>query len=75
MSAVHTASRGKSVSHRSRHTKAKYFFAKEFLGNGDFTLTHCPAKEMVAGVLTKPLQGELLRELRDLALGYTELSY
>ena len=61
-SAVHTASKGKSVSHRTRHTKVKYFFVKEFLDSGDFTLTHCPTKEMIADTLTKPLQGELLRE-------------
>ena len=75
MSAAHMASKGKSVSHRTRHTKVKYFFVKEFLDNGDFILVHCPTKEMIADTLTKPLQGELFRELRDVVLGYTELSY
>ena len=65
----------KSVSHRTQHVKVKYFFVKEFLGNGDFTLAHCPTREVVADILTKPLQGELHRVLRDLVLGYTELSY
>ena len=75
VSAVHVASKGNSVSHRTRHVKVKYFFVKEFLGSGDFALAHCPTKEVIADILTKPLQGELFRELRDLVLGYTELSY
>ena len=75
MSAIHMANKGKSVSHRTRHIKVKYFFVKEFLDNGDFVLVHCPTKDMVADILTKPLQGELFRELRDLILGYTALSY
>jgi hypothetical protein len=75
MSAIHMANKGKSVSHRTRHIKVKYFFVKEFLDNGDFTLIHCPTKEMIADILTKPLQGELFRELRDFILGYTALSY
>ena len=72
---AHMASKGKSVSHRIRHTKVKYFFVRELLGSGDSALAHCPTKEVVADTLTKPLQVELLRELRDLALGYTALSY
>ena len=32
---------------------------------------HCPTKEMVADLLTKPLQGDLFRTLRDMLLGYT----
>ena len=75
MSAIHMANKGKSVSHRTRHIKVKYFFVKEFLDNGEFTLIHCPTKEMIADILTKPLQGELFRELRDFILGYTALSY
>jgi hypothetical protein len=75
MSAIHMANKGKSVSHRTRHIKVKYFFVKEFLDNGDFILVHCPTKDMVADILTKPLQGDLFYKLRDFILGYNALSY
>ena len=75
MSATHMANKGKSVSHRTRHIKVKYFFVKEFLDNGDFILVHCPTKQMIADILTKPLQGEALYSLRDLILGYSAISY
>ena len=32
---------------------------------------HCPTLDMVADILTKPLQGDLFRKLRDLLLGYS----
>lgn len=73
-SAIHMANNGKSISNRTRHIKIKYFFVKQFLDNGEFHLEHCPTKEMVADILTKPLQGEHFLELRDLLLGYEALS-
>jgi hypothetical protein len=73
-SAIHMSHNGKSISNRTRHIKIKYFFVKQFLDNGEFQLEHCPTKEMVADILTKPLQGEQFLELRDYLLGYEALS-
>ena len=73
-SAIHMAHNGKSISNRTRHIKVRYFFVKQYLDNGEFRLEHCPTKEMIADILTKPLQGELFLELRDLLLGYEALS-
>ena len=73
-SAIHMANNGKSISNRTRHIKIKYFFVKQFLDSGEFQLEHCPTKEMVADILTKPLQGEQFLELRDNLLGYQALS-
>ena len=73
-SSIHMANNGKSISNRTRHIKVKYFFVKQFLDSGEFRLEHCPTKEMIADILTKPLQGELFLELRDLLLGYEALS-
>lgn len=73
-SAIHMANNGKSISNRTRHIKVRYFFVKQYLDNGEFQLEHCPTKEMIADILTKPLQGELFIELRDLLLGYEALS-
>ena len=73
-SAIHMANNGKSISNRTRHIKVRYFFVKQYLDNGEFRLEHCPTKEMIADILTKPLQGDLFLELRDLLLGYEALS-
>jgi len=46
-------------------------FTRQFIESGKFELIHCKTKEMVADILTKPLQGELFETLRDLILGYS----
>ena len=56
-SAIHMANNGKSISNRTRHIKVRYFFVKQYLDNGEFRLDHCPTKDMIADILTKPLQG------------------
>ena len=73
-SAIHMAHNGKSISHRTKHIKVKYFFVKQYLDNGEFQLKHCPTQEMIADILTKPLQGATFLEMRDLLLGYKALS-
>ena len=34
------------------------------------TIEYCPTLDMIADILTKPLQGSLFEKLRDLLLGY-----
>ncbi len=36
------------------------------------TMEHCPATDMIADILTKPLQGYEFERLRDLLLGIEE---
>ena len=69
-STIHMANTGKSMSDKTRHIKLRYFFVKQFLDNGDFVLTYCPTEEMIADILTKPLQGKLFLSLRAKLLGY-----
>jgi hypothetical protein len=69
-SAIHMAHNGKSISHRTKHIKVKYFFVKQYLDNEEFQLKHCPTQEMIADILTKLLQGATFLEMRDLLLGY-----
>jgi len=61
---------GRSMSDRTRHVDVKYFFVKQYIESGKVVLKHCPTANMVADILTKPLQGFHFERLRDLLLGY-----
>jgi hypothetical protein len=39
--------------------------------NGTVKVEHCPTVDMISDILTKLLQGELFKKLRDLLLGYS----
>ena len=45
---------------------------KDRIAKGEIKIEYCPTKLMVAYVLTKPVQGRLFLELRELFLGYKE---
>jgi len=45
-------------------------FSSQFTDGERFEITHCPTSDMIADILTKPLQGAAFERLRDLILGY-----
>ncbi len=47
-----------------KHIKAKFFFIKDKVDSGEIRVIDCPAEEMWADVLTKPLQGMAFRTMR-----------
>jgi hypothetical protein len=49
--------------------KIRYFFVKEHVDNGELQINYLPTSVMVADVLTKPLQGEHFRRLRNKLMG------
>jgi hypothetical protein len=53
-----------SSSKRTKHIKAKYFHIKDYYKSGEIDLRYCPTDVMWANVLTKPLQGQKLRDMR-----------
>ena len=67
------ANNGFSSAARTRHINIRYFFVKDRIAKGEIKIEYCLTKLMVADVLTKPVQGRLFLELRDLLLGYKEL--
>ena len=69
-STIRMAMNGKSCSDRTKHIKLRYFFIKQYLDSGEFTVTYCPTELMTADILTKSLQGKLFRDMRDRVLGY-----
>ena len=71
MSTIKLAEKGKSTSDRTRHIKIRYYFVNQFLESGEMKIRYCPTDEMVADILTKPLQGEKFKILALKLLGYT----
>jgi hypothetical protein len=48
---------------RTKHIKAKYFLIKDYHVTGEVDLRYCPTGRMWADVLTKPLQGQMFRDM------------
>ena len=69
-STIKLAENGRSNSDRTKHIQVRYFFVKQYLDENVMKISHCPTKEMIADVLTKPIQGEQFKALRDMLLGY-----
>jgi hypothetical protein len=53
-----------SSSKRTKHIKAKYFLIKDYYNAGEIDLQYYPMGQMWADVLTKPLQGQLFRDMQ-----------
>jgi hypothetical protein len=47
----------------------RYFFIKERIAEGQVRLSYLPTEDMIADLLTKPVQGKLFVKLRDTLLG------
>ena len=65
MSTVALADKGRSTSERTRHINVRYFFTKDKVESGELVIEYLPTEEMIADILTKPLQGAQFRRLRD----------
>ena len=59
---------------RSRHINIHFFFVKDVLKKENIELQHCPTKRMIADYFTKPLQGEVFKQMRDQIMGYSKIS-
>ena len=53
----------------SRHISIRYFFFKEKMLNGEFKVRYLPSQDMIADIMSKPIQGKLFADLKDLLLG------
>ena len=49
---------------KTKHIKAKFFFIKDRVDNGEIKVNDCPTEEMWADIMTKPLQGTAFRVMR-----------
>jgi tagatose-1,6-bisphosphate aldolase non-catalytic subunit AgaZ/GatZ len=70
MSTIAMIDNGYSKSDRSRHINIRYFWTKERVDMGELSIVYLPTDEMIADILTKPLQGDKFIKLRSLLLNW-----
>ena len=58
-----------SAGKNSKHIKNRFFLVTDKIAQGDLEVQYAPTKEMWADVNTKPLQGQLFREMRSKLMG------
>jgi hypothetical protein len=62
------------ISHgRSKHIEMRYHYLREQVNNGLLKLEHCRSEVQLADILTKSVQNEVFKRLRDL-MGVTSLT-
>lgn len=69
-STIQLVKNGRSNSSRTRHINIRFFFIKDRVDKKEISLKHLPTNEMIADILTKPLQGEKFRKLRRALLNW-----
>jgi hypothetical protein len=69
-STISLGNKGCSVSDRTRHVSIRYFWMKDRVDAGDIQIVYKPTSDMIADILTKPIQGEQFLRLRNLLLNW-----
>ena len=62
------ANKGISTSEKTRHIGIRFFWVKDRIESGEVAIVYLPTEEMVADIMTKPLQGALFRKMRSLLM-------
>jgi hypothetical protein len=58
-----------SSSKRTKHIEIRYYYVADQIAKGDLSIVWCPMDQMIADFLTKPLQGKVFVQFRDLLMG------
>lgn len=69
MSTMAMIRNGRATAKRTRHINVRFFWASDCVSRGEVRVEHKPTKEMVADVLSKPVQGALQKDLAGRLLG------
>ena len=70
-STIQLIKNGRSNSERTRHINIRYFFLHDQVREKEIAIVYKTTTDMLADMLTKPLQGEQFRAFRDKLLGIT----
>jgi hypothetical protein len=65
LSTIALIKNGKSNSNRTRHIAIRYFFIAEKVANKEIDIEYKSTDDMLADILTKPLQGKRFKAFRD----------
>ena len=65
----------KSSSKRTKHFEVRYYYVADRIAKGDLTDVWCPTAKMIADFLTKPLQGRMFIQFRDVLMGAVPMWY
>ena len=68
-STIHLMKDGQSNSVKTRHIAIRFFFVKDRVESKEINISYQCTEEMIADLLTKPLQGTLFRKHRASLLG------
>ena len=68
VSTINLITNKKASSIRSKHIDIRYFFIRDRISSGHMKIVHTPTAEMIADVLTKPIQGIQFKKLRQLMM-------
>ena len=71
MSTIQSIQKGRPCGEKSRHINLRYFWLKDRVESGEILIKYLPSEDMIADILTKPLQGELFRKLRAKLLNWS----
>ena len=69
-STISMVKKGKSTSERTRHIDIRFFFMHDLIMRKKMIVDYLSTDQMIADILTKPLQGELFRRFRELLLNW-----
>ena len=58
-----------SAGKQTKHFEIRFWFTTDLVKRGILSIEHCPTLDMVADVLTKPLQGSLFQKHRNTIMG------
>ena len=69
-STIALVNNGMSKNDRTRHINVRYFWTKERIDIGEIEVKYLPTEDMIADILTKPLQGIKFIQLRACLLNW-----
>ena len=69
-SCIKLAEAGRSQNPFSKHINIRYFFIKDRIDNDEVKLKYVCTEDLIADILTKPLQGARFRSLRAKLMGH-----